>query len=302
MPVHLDAAHLALGVAAGLTTALCSAVSYLVSRHHGGRAGGPIRLLVLAHLLMGVACIPATALLWPRGLPVARVWLVPLIGCAATYLAGQAVVFAALRRADASRVAPLLGLKIVMLAAITSCLPGGRLDARQWVAVGLSVAAALASIVAACAAFAISDLFIVGLIDGLQAAAAGAAVPLGRLHAGGLAMTVTYVLCGATALIMLAAPPLRPRNRIVWTGAGQYAVTWLLGMAALYACLGVVGAVFGNILQSTRGIMAIVIGAALAHLGWHDLETRVDAGTLLRRVAAAVLMTSAIAIYVIDLS
>jgi len=316
MPVHLDAAHLALGVAAGLTTALCSAVSYLVSRHHGGRAGGPIRLLVLAHLLMGVACIPATALLWPRGLPVARVWLVPLIGCAATYLAGQAVVFAALRRADASRVAPLLGLKIVMLAAITSCLPGGRLDARQWVAVGLSVAAALmlqrgggglppaalASIVAACVAFAISDLFIVGLIDGLQAAAAGAAVPLGRLHAGGLAMTVTYVLCGATALIMLAAPPLRPRNRIVWTGAGQYAVTWLLGMAALYACLGVVGAVFGNILQSTRGIMAIVIGAALAHLGWHDLETRVDAGTLLRRVAAAVLMTSAIAIYVIDLS
>jgi drug/metabolite transporter (DMT)-like permease len=320
MPSHLDAAQLTVGVAAGLATALLSAVSYLVSRHHGGRAGGPIRLLVLAHALMGLACIPATALLWPAGLPLTRNWVVPLVGSAATYLAGQAVVFVALMRADASRVAPLLGLKIVMLAAITSCLPGGRLDARQWFAVALSVAAALllqrgggipvaalVPIVAACLSFAISDLCIVGLIDGLQQAALSAGVRLGRLHAGSLAMTVTYLLCGAVAAIGLLPPsPLRPPSRAAWpgawTGAWQYAATWLVCMVTLYACLGLVGAVFGTILQSTRGIMAIVIGAALGHLGWHGLETRVDGRTLVRRVVAAALMTTAIAIYAIDLT
>jgi drug/metabolite transporter (DMT)-like permease len=315
MPVHPDAPHVILGVTAGLVTALLSAVSYLISRHHGVRSGGPIRLLVLAHTLMGLACVPATAILWPVGLPLTRGWLVPLVGSAATYLLGQALVFVALRHADASRVAPLLGLKIVMLAAITSWLPEGGLDIRQWVAVGLSVVAALVlqrgggvaaaavpSIVVACLSFAVSDLCIVGLIDGLQQAGAGAGVSIGRLHAGGLAMTTTYLACGGAAALMLTMPALRPRSRAAWIGAGQYAVTWLLCMAALYVCLGLVGAVFGTILQSTRGIMAIGIGAVLGHLGWHELETRVDRGTLVRRVAAAALMTAAIAIYVIDLT
>jgi hypothetical protein len=36
----------------------------------------------------------------------------------------------------------------------------------------------------------------------------------------------------------------------------------------------------------------------LAHLGWHDLESRVDRSMLLKRFAAALLMTAAVAIYV----
>jgi hypothetical protein len=59
--------------------------------------------------------------------------------------------------------------------------------------------------------------------------------------------------------------------------------------------------VFGNILQSTRGVMSVVLGAALAQMGWHELEQRVDRASLLRRLAAALLMTAAIALYVIDL-
>jgi NO-binding membrane sensor protein with MHYT domain len=44
-------------------------------------------------------------------------------------------------------------------------------------------------------------------------------------------------------------------------------------------------------------MMSIIIGAALAHLGWHELEQRVDREALLRRLGAAVLMTVAIAVY-----
>ena len=60
---------LALGVAAGFTAALASAVSYFISRHHGNGGGSSLRLLVLSHALMGAVCIPGAWLLWPASLP-----------------------------------------------------------------------------------------------------------------------------------------------------------------------------------------------------------------------------------------
>jgi drug/metabolite transporter (DMT)-like permease len=311
---------LGLGVVAGLAAAAASAVSYLISRHHGRSAGASLRLLLLAHVVMGIACLPLIAWLWPAQMPSPARWLPFLVGSAACYLGGQAVVFAALRRMPASRLAPLLGLKIVMLAVIVSFLPGVPLDARQWAAVALSVVAAallrpagdkgpaaglaggLGIVLLGCLLFAVSDLCIVGLIDGLQrdglqgdGSQGLGSQGLGRLHAGGLAMAITYAVCGAAA-----ASGLRwagPRDSRDWTAAGQYAAAWLGGMVALYCCFGTVGALFGNVLQSTRGLMAVAIGPVLAHAGWHDLEERVDRATFARRLAAAALMTAAIAIY-----
>jgi len=208
----------------------------------------------------------------------------------------------------ASRLSPLLGLKIAMLAGIVALVLGPPLDGRQWAAVALSVVAALALqrgddrlparalglILVACLCFAIADLAIVSLIRRL----AGGAEPLGRFHAGILAMAITYVACGA--ILLPAAPRMWPRSRGGWLPAVQYSLVWLLAMIALYACLGQVGAVFGNILQSTRGVMSVVIGAGLAQAGWHDLEEKVDRATLIKRIAAAVLMTAAIALWVSD--
>jgi len=308
-------ASLAVGVVAGLAAALFSALSYFVSRDYSSRGGTSPRLLVLGHAVMGAVCLPVARWLWPQGVTGDPRWLLPLAGSTFCYLLGQGLVFAALRRADASRVAPLLGLKIAMLAGITAARPGGGLDASQWTAVGMSVAAAtmlqrgggvsaaaLTLTLAACLTFAVSDLFIVGLIDGLERSADLAAAPIDRLSAGSLAMAVTYVVCGCLAVVALLAPAARPRSRLDWTAAVTYAAMWLAGMVGLYVCFGIVGAVFGNILQSTRGMIAIVIGAALAHLGRHDLETRIDRTTFLRRLVAAALMTAAIALSVIDLS
>jgi len=58
--------------------------------------------------------------------------------------------------------------------------------------------------------------------------------------------------------------------------------------------------VFGNVLQATRGVMAIVIGAALAQAGWHDLEEQVDWTTFFRRLAAGGLMLVAILLFLGD--
>ena len=61
--VHLGGGAVALGVAAGLVAALASAVAYFISRHHTSRGGSSPRLLVIAHALMGAACLPVGLLL-----------------------------------------------------------------------------------------------------------------------------------------------------------------------------------------------------------------------------------------------
>ena len=311
---------LGLGVVAGLAAAGFSAVSYLVSRHYGlgqralGRKGAALRLLAVSHLLMAAVCIPLTWAAWPATSPPVQLFAGPLAASVGFYLLGQTSLFAALKRVEASRMAPLLGLKIVMLAVIVSFVLGHVLDTRQWLAVALSVAAAVmlqvgrgavpigafGFVLSCCLSFAISDIFIIRLIDGLQAGAMTSSVAISRLHAGGLAMALTYGLCGLLFVPLVVA--LRPYTRTDWVAAAQYASAWLLSMVGLYCCFGLVGVVFGNILQSTRGVMSVALGAALAHFGWHELEQRVDRVTLLRRLAAALLMTAAIALYVIDLS
>ena len=311
---------LGLGVVSGLAAAGFSAVSYLVSRHYGlgqralGRKGAALRLLAVSHLLMAAICIPLTWAAWPATSPPVQLFAGPLAASVGFYLLGQTSLFAALKRVEASRMAPLLGLKIVMLAVIVSFVLGHVLDTRQWLAVALSVAAAVmlqvgrgavpigafGFVLSCCLSFAISDIFIIRLIDGLQAGAMTSSVAISRLHAGGLAMALTYGLCGLLFVPLVVA--LRPYTRTDWVAAAQYASAWLLSMVGLYCCFGLVGVVFGNILQSTRGVMSVALGAALAHFGWHELEQRVDRVTLLRRLAAALLMTAAIALYVIDLS
>lgn len=302
---------LTLGIIAGLTAAAASAISYLITRHHGTRqGGGSLRLLVQGHFLMGVASLPLAAVLWPQPGPPVAAWLPSLLGSALAYLVGQGVIFALLKRLDASRIAPLLGLKIAILAVIVSVGLGQPLSARQWAAVGVSILAAamlqragtsmpmrsLGSILVACLFFAVSDVCIVGLIDGLQTPPKGMSQPtLARFPAGVLAMALTYSLCGFIAAWFV--PRVGRRRPGGWLPAAQYAIAWLGGMVALYACFGAVGVVFGNILQSTRGIMAVAFGAVLAHLGWHDLEQKVDRGMLVRRFIAAALMTAAIAGY-----
>jgi drug/metabolite transporter (DMT)-like permease len=321
-----------LGLAAGLTSGFLSAVSYLVSRHYGSRGRGASLLLpVRAHFLMGIVCLPVAWLLWPPVMPAPARWLPPLVGSTATYLGGQAAVFAALTRMPPSRLAPLLGLKLVMLAGIVTALPGPRLGLRQLGAVVVACvaasmlrrdsqparhdtaptdnapagtrptstlsAAAFGIILLACLLFAVSDLCIVGLIDGLEAVPGESAGLSSRLAAGGFAMSITYVACGliAGALLIWLGPGISGH----WTGAIHYAAAWLGAMATLYICFGLVGAVFGNVLQSTRGVMAVAAGAVLARSGWHDLEEPCDRDTLVRRFVAATLMATAIAIFVI---
>lgn len=303
-----------LGIAAGLFSGGCMAFAYLLSRHHALaqpvalRPDAALGLLLRTHVVMGLVAAPLAASLGGGTLPPLAAIGWPLIVTATLYLLGNAVFFGLLRQVESSRLTPFLGLKVFFIALIVSMFFGQRLAPHQWLAVTLSVAAtallqgsagglsrrALACVLLVCLLFALADLSIVLLIDRLETAGAGIR---GRLSAAVLGMLLTYVVCGLACAVPLLGGAVRPATAGAWRAAIAYAATWLLAMAGLYVCFGFVGAVFGNVVQSTRGILAVVIGATLAHLGWHELEQRVDRATLLRRIGAASLLTAAIALY-----
>lgn len=261
---------------------------------------------------MGIICGPIAFLSIPRErlgylFYENSIW-VPCFVSMAAYLVGTSAVFRVLAQSDASRLSPLLGLKVIALAVIVSFMPGQQIDQKQWLAVGLCGLSAivlqrggsglplhsLSLLFVGCIFFAIADLGIAALIDGLQRK-----LLISRLMSGNLAMTLTYALGGIVVLPLVLSETLqRPPTSVDWRAATEYSAAWLAAMVSLYACIGAVGVVFSTILQSTRGILSVLLGGVFAYYGWHELESVVSRSTMIKRIIAAVLMTTAIAIYI----
>ena len=295
---------LALGIILGLAAATSQSVSYICSRWYTAHlGGGMIRLLVLGHVLQGVVCLPLVWLLWPAELPPVSAFLLPLLGVAGFYMVGQTGLFIALRYTDASRVSPLLALKIAILAVLTVTVLNDVLSTLQWIAVAVAVAAAFmlnysggrlpwqasVAVIVTCAGYSLSDFSIQLMLNAMQ--------PVEPLAAGMFGAAASYVLCGCTFSVLL--PWYGSRRLRPWLAAMPYAAAWLAGMFFLFTCLAAVGLVLGNILQSTRGVISIALGVVVAKRGLVHLETHVERHVLYRRVAAAPMMTAAIAVYVV---
>ncbi|MEM6507538.1 MAG: hypothetical protein AAF711_19030, partial [Planctomycetota bacterium] len=56
--------------------------------------------------------------------------------------------------------------------------------------------------------------------------------------------------------------------------------------------------ILGNILQSTRGLMSILLGVLIAKLGHHHIESHAPLKVVIQRAIAAAMMIGAIALYV----
>lgn len=292
----------ALGIIFGLLAATCQSLSYIFSRLFViRRHNAVIQLLVMAHVLMGAVSLAALPLLWPAKMPPVSEFGWTLVWVSLFYMLGQLGLFIALKFTDASRTAPLLGLKIAILAGIAVCFLNQHLGVWQWVAVAMSVAAAfvlnysgtrmplraVAAILFACVAYSISDLNIKALVHHFSG--------LGATHAVLFSVCLSYILCGLVGLALM--PIAGKRVAADWKWAAPFAAAWLTAMVFLFACFGHIGVVYGNIIQSTRGLMSIVLGAHIASLGMEHLEKRVAGHIVLKRIAAALLMTGAIALY-----
>ena len=324
---------LTLGIILGLLSAAAASLAYLYSRRYAVRAvpetqAGPpwipsLRLLVTAHLWLGGVCLVVLPLL------LAATGLRPdqpghaamtSAGVALFYLLGNVLLFLTLRLTDASRVAPLLGLKVVLLALAVALFTGDHLTPGQWLAVMMAAGAAVIlgasggrlpiktvlMICVTCVCFALSDLCIRLMIPAwLPHGAADAPQPQ-RITAAIAGMCLAYSGCGFAVAGLLpvvlrgqaqGAGDRRKALTRAMRGGLPYAAAWFFSMICLFSCFALVGVVFGGILQSTRGLISILIGAGVAYLGHHDLEQHAPWPVVARRLVAAGVMLGAIALY-----
>ena len=291
-----------LGVMLGLCCALGASLAYLAMRvytlHY---RGGTLRLLVHAHVGHGLVCAVLLPLVWPNEVP--RAIVLQTLAICGGYMVGQTMVFLALRLTEASRVAPLLGVKIALLAVIAVTWLDQTITPWQWLAVAMTVAAAfvlnfsggsmptraVVFVLLACAGYAVSDTGIQRFVN--------LVVQTGRtpLHAGLFAMLLSYALMGVLAVLLLPVVGWRVGRH--WRDAMPYTAAWFMSMAGFFGCVALLGVVPAGILQATRGILSILLGVLLAKIGLLHLESKVDRVVVLRRLTAAVLIVSAIGLY-----
>jgi drug/metabolite transporter (DMT)-like permease len=305
------------GILCGLGAALSQSFSYLFTRHfvHSRGSGASRDLFILGHLWMGLFGIFGLLLLWPAHARTLLGWpiLLPLLGTSLFYLSGQIGLTYALRYAEASTVTPLLGIKVFFQTLLSLSLgtPSGiggdrTLTAFQWLAVGLCCVGgislnyaggriprrALAGIACTLMTFTFSDYFIGCLVAALireLGLSTGAAAILGA--------SLQYLTSGLIVLPFIRT--VHHRSARAWRDAAPFALTWFGAMLFLFAAIGALGVILGTILQSTRGIMTILIASAVARLGHEHIEPLHDRGIVLRRVAAGTLMFVAVTLYVI---
>lgn len=302
---------------AGLGAAFFHSLHYLLSRRYVLRPHrSSLQLFALSHVWMALLSGLVVPMLARAPRPPIENYLGPVLASGMFYLLGQWALFAALRDTEPSTVAPLLGLKIVVLAVLTAlgvhasflrtlwCLCP--LTTLQWTAVLLSGAAAwvlrrcgsslslrsLAIVGAACLFYSLSDLSIGVVVRRLQT--------MGSARGSLYGCTLTYLLNGVVGLFVLACGR-RPTSG-AWKESFPVALAWLGAMTGLYLAFQLVGVLLGNILQSTRGVMSVALGAWMGRYGLAlHVEGTVPAGVFWRRILAATLMTVAVAAYLISL-
>jgi uncharacterized membrane protein len=294
---------LTLGLFAGIFSVIFQSTAYLFSarftRHYPKSA---LTFLLLSHAIMGCFAAATLLLIRPTPMPPLGSYMQPLIFNSCAYLLAQLSLFAALRQTDASRISPLLGIKIIFIAAISALFLHQTFNLLQWASILLCLSAALslnhfggtmakssiAWVISATLLYSIADVNIKIFIETFSR--------LGLIRASMLAASLTYCFCG---LLSIGALLLTRQKRPIgmWMDALPFAMLWYLTALFLFFSFGSLGIVYGNIVQSSRGIVSVVIGWAIALMGFTHLEQRTQGSVIIRRVLAALLMSVAIALF-----
>jgi drug/metabolite transporter (DMT)-like permease len=294
------------GIALGIFAAFWQACSYFGSRgfllytRSSSRA-----LLGLAHVLMGgfaLVLLPFAYFHVRDGLMPVGDYILPLLATTFFYLSGQFMLFLALKSMDSSRVAPLLGLKIPILALFSVFFFRETLSVQAVVAVLVCTAGALAIspptsmprlgelglILLTCSAYCLSDISIPKLVNGLNPEPTVWHIVFG--------VCLSYGLAGLVGVVV----SLRVGAFRVERGLGRalpYAACWFAGILCLFGCFTLIGPIFGNMLQSTRGIMTVVLAPLVMKATGLTIDRMSGWAVFVRRVLAAAVMTGAIILY-----
>jgi drug/metabolite transporter (DMT)-like permease len=291
-----------LGIFFGILAATAQSASYIFSKRFVEKFHqSTIYLLTLSHLIMGCFSIILIVFIWPTSPPPLSEYAIPTIGASLFYVLGQASLFLALKHTAASRAAPLLGLKVVILAMIGTIFLSQSLTSLQWVAILLNVIAAfilnysggsmptksIIFVLLACLFYSLSDINIKAQVACFD--------HVGITYAATIGVCLCFILLAVVSVFFLFF--LNKISIPMWQYAIPYSISWFLAMIFLFSCFGSIGVVFGNIVQSSRGLISILLGSLVAAAGHVHIEEKVPMSVFVRRAAAAVLMAGAITLF-----
>ena len=279
------------------------AISYLFSAAFIQRhSSSPVMHLIMVHIVIGLLSVICLPLIWhPKAFEISN-YFIPLISAATTYMFAQYALYQAIHNSVASRVSPLLGLKILVLAVMGYTLFDETYTFLQWGAVGLCIAGALwlsASggkislkaltwVIIACIGYALSDISILHLMKHFQS------LPL--FEAALLSVSLSFSLCGLTSLLFL--PKIKSLKLVI--ASAPAAVSWFIAMLFLFACFAEIGVVFGGIVQSSRGLISILLALFVAAMSLNFSDPIPPRSVLVQRILAASLMMLAITLFSLD--
>lgn len=298
--LHFSGPVMLSGVLFGFAAALMQSVSYVYSAQFiCQHKASPMTLLVLMHLVLGGISLLILPFLWHPELLNITHYATPLLFTAFFYGVGQISLFQAIRASEASRVSPLLGLKVLVLALIGLFWLGDSYQLIQWLAVGLCALGAIwlsASggrirgralfwVVMACVGYSLSDLSVLYTMRSFEQ------LPL--IHAAALGVCLCYLICAVASLLLYP----RTKKKHLLLQSTPSALTWLVAMMCLFACFSEIGVVFGGIVQSSRGLLSIFLGVLLTWVGFRYAEKMPERRVFLQRFSASALMLLAIVMF-----
>lgn len=292
------------GIICGLAAALCQCISYIFSKKYIHKDGTSFQLLIASHLIMGIfATICLGILLVENDLPPFKTYWRELLQVNVFYLLAQMSFFMAISKTEASRIAPLLGIKIIFIAFLGILFWNQELSPWQWAAVGLCFSGALMSnwsgksiklsgalwLLGAVVGYSLSDISIKLLISSFETESGN------RILAIFIAASIAYFYLGIFSLFVILFTRSVKLKHL--KPALPFSCLWFAAMLFLFACFGLIGPLFGNIVQSGRGIIAVILGALIAKFGWSEHEKKLPHSILIRRIMAALLITGAIILF-----
>ncbi len=290
-----------IGIVSGLLSALLQSGSYVFSRVFIYKHRNSFELVVYSQLIMGLfAAFTILPAMMFSSYPLTWKFFLEIFLCIFTFAAGQYGFFQTLRELEASRLSSLLGLKIVFLALITTCFTDTPLHFLQWIAIILCSISAVGMnftggrITGKAALWLIFMLVCYAVCDMLEAELILQMNGDSLIANSTAVAALIYFILGIFSLPFLSKYPLK-LNRC--KDALPYAVTWYSAILLLFVCFGSIGAVFGNIIQASRGILSVLIGLWLLHLGYEHLEPRVGRQAWCRRFLMAAVMICAMCLY-----
>ena len=288
-----------MGLMLGLFGAACQAANYSFTKECQEKAGlRGIRLLLCSHAFMSAATvIPFIAFAHYRAFDSGVAIRLCLI--VAPYFLGQYFTNAAIAASDSSVVSPLLTVKIPILAVITTVFLGDSFTAKQLAAAVLIVLIGirfstisgrispkpLALTALGALSYCVSDLSMANLMRYFGAMGYGS-----RAQQVFMGITFEYIACGLVAALL--APLAHVKITLRSTAATwKMGSAWLLSMVGIVGCFNLDGVVAGNIVQSLRA----VIGVLIAYIFYRRYIK--DPGNFRRKLIASFGMIACVCLY-----